>query len=64
MVVKRTVGRTKKRAVPTQKRVKATAARRPRRSPTTSEKMATVKVKRKKRPRGMPVRRKFMPRKA
>jgi hypothetical protein len=51
------------RARPTAKSVKATAPRTPTSRPTTRAKMKTVREKRMKRKRGMPVMAKFMPRK-
>ena len=62
IVVKKTVGRTTTSATPTQKSVKRTAPKRPTTRPTTKLKMNTVRVKRMKRPSGMPVSRMFMPR--
>lgn len=64
MVVKKTIGKTKASAPPTMVRVNRIAAPRPTATPTMRENVATVKPKMMKRPRGMPVRARLVPRKA
>ena len=63
-VVMKRVGRRKTRAMPTQKTMKTTAARRARMSAAMTAKMATDIVSMKKRPRGKPERAMWEARKA